>query len=391
MSSFLVTGARAFAALDWIRRLGRSGHRVTACDSFRHPLCRVSRYLSNFIEVPPPRQSPVEHALAVRDAARESGAEWIIPTCEEIFVLARYRQVFDGVSKLLSPSFETLAELHHKGRFATLVNDLPGLGIRAPETHELKSREELDAFATGQGGLQAWVLKPVFSRFAAEVLIRPSIKAAAKVTPTPRHPWLAQRFVPGKPLCTFTIAMEGRITAHSTYEPSHRSGQGAGFFFEPVESAEVFGFTESLVKHLGFTGQICFDFIAGPEGLHVIECNPRTTSGVHLLAQENPLSFLDPACTRLWPMAPTPRMITFAMLTEPGRSLTRWTDLLRGKDVVKAPDDRLTHAAGWKMFRELREREKALGPGVDMKAASTYDLEWNGEPLPDLPEQPSAV
>ncbi|MFD0892626.1 ATP-grasp domain-containing protein [Luteolibacter ambystomatis] len=385
MSSVLVTGARAFAALDWVRRFGRAGHRVTACDSFQHPLCRSSRYLSHYTEVPPSRQSPVEHALAVRDAALACEAEWIIPTCEEIFALARYRRLFDGVSKLLAPSFESLGLLHHKGHFATWVDSLPALSIRAPETRELRSREDVAAFLASEGDPRDWVLKPAFSRFASEVLIRPSAGQAGSITPTAEHPWLAQRFVPGRPLCTFTLAIEGRITAHSTYEPRHRSGQGAGFFFEPVEAPELFEFCSRLVGHLNFTGQICFDFIAGPEGPRVIECNPRTTSGIHLLAPEDPLPFLNAGCGRLWPVDPTPRMITFAMVTEPGRSLNRWTDLMRGRDVVKPPDDRLTHVAGWQMFKELRQREKMLGPGADMKAASTFDLEWNGEPLPELP------
>jgi len=386
MPSVLVTGARAFSALDWIRRFGRAGHRVTACDSFRHPLCLASRYLTRYIEVPPPRQSPVEHAMAVRDAARDCGAEWIIPTCEEIFPLARYRTLFDGVSKLLSPSFETLALLHHKARFAGWINSLPDLSIRAPETHPLHSRKELDAFIAAEGDLLEWVLKPAFSRFASEVWIRPAIGQTGAITPTIDHPWLAQRFVSGRPLCTFTLAIDGKVTAHSTYEPRHRSGQGAGFFFEPVESPELLEFCSVIAARLGLTGQICFDFIAGPDGVRVIECNPRTTSGVHLFAQEDPFQFLDPNCNRLWPVDPTPRMVTFAMLTEPGRGLSRWIDLTRGKDVVKPPHDRLTHAAGWRMFKELREREKALGPGANMKAASTCDLEWNGEPFPELPE-----
>ncbi|BCU77080.1 ATP-grasp domain-containing protein [Luteolibacter sp. LG18] len=384
-SSVLVTGARAFAALDWIRRFGREGHRVTACDSFRSPICRASRYLTDFIPVPPPRTSPLEHALAVRDAALACGAAWIIPTCEEIFVLARYRELFTGISKFLGPSFETLARLHHKGEFATFIDASPGLSIRPPETHELRSKTELEAFASTHTGLREWVLKPVFSRFAAEVLIRPKPSRWKSISPSTEHPWVAQRFTPGKPLCTFTLAIGGKITAHSTYEPKHRVGHGAGFFFEPVASPPLFEFCSSVVEHLGFTGQICFDFIAGENGIKVIECNPRTTSGLHLLARDDPFKYLDPACPGLWPTDPTPRMVTFAMLTERGRGPTRWRDFFRGKDVVNAPDDRLPHAAGWEMFKELRRIRKTIGPGAKIKDASTHDLEWNGERLPDAP------
>jgi len=386
-SRFLVTGARSPTALDWIRRLGRAGHGVAAADSLRHPLCRGTRYLDRYFEVPSARTTPRDYAFAVRDAAHQCGAEWVIPTCEEIFYLAHYREIFAGTCQLLADPFDVLARLHHKGEFAALTASGGPVGtcIHSPESHEFRSPGDLEDFATAQGGsLTDWVLKPVYSRFASDIHIRPQPAAWQKVEPTSAAPWLAQRFAAGAPFCTYSLAIAGTITAHTTYIPKHQVDGGAGFYFEPVERPDLFQFCSDVVKHFRFTGQICFDFISGENGTVVIECNPRATSGLHLLDERDPLPFLHPSAgdAALWPMAPQPRMLGAAMWMKPGR-LARWRDYRRAADVYQAPDDRLPLLAAPRSMRELYHLARRLGLGTDLLAASTADLLWNGEPIPD--------
>ncbi len=43
---------------------------------------------------------------------------------------------------------------------------------------------------------------------------------------------------------------------------------------------------ERIGRALGYTGQISLDFVQTPDGLVIIECNPRTTDGVLLMSAE---------------------------------------------------------------------------------------------------------
>ena len=52
-----------------------------------------------------------------------------------------------------------------------------------------------------------------------------------------------------------------------------------------MEHAAARAWVETFVAREGYTGQIAFDFIETEAGvMYALECNPRATSGVHLLA-----------------------------------------------------------------------------------------------------------
>ncbi len=382
-SSFLITGLRMPAALDWVRRLGRAGHRVAGADSLEWPMGRTSRYLSRYVTLPSPRVDSKAYALAVRTAAEDFGAEWILPNSEEIFYLARHRGIFNGKARLLAEPLETLELLHHKGRFASFTRTLADSPIQAPETHEFASRADLEAFADEHSGrsLDGWVLKAAFSRFSSQVHIEPPREVVGHLAPTVQNPWLAQRFEAGLPVCSYSLAVQGRITAHAAYIPKHTFRGGTGYYFEPVERADLLAFAESVVQRLNFTGQISFDFIDGRERVSVIECNPRATSGLFLLDSRDPLPYLTGiGMPDGWLMNPWPRMVLAGMLLAPGR-LGRIRDFLRATSVHFDPDDRLGLSARVRQLRELARRSQALGNHYDLMASARADCEWNGEPM----------
>lgn len=384
-SSFLITGLRGPAALDWVRRLGRAGHRVAAADSFHWPIGRSSRYLSHYEVLPRANQDSLAHALAVRKAAEDFGADWIIPNCEEIFFLARHRGLFDGQARLLSEPLEVLEMLHHKGKFArfTWSEGDPPLAIQAPESYEFSSSKELETFVGSQPGasLDAWVFKAAFSRFSSQVKVRPHREELGSIRPSEHQPWIAQRFIPGKPLCTYSLAIEGVVTAHSAYFPKHSFKGGTGFYFEPVEREDLKAFAMAVVKRLNFTGQISFDFLSGDEGTFVIECNPRATSGLFLLDERDPLPYLSNNGTAdRWPMDPVARMLLTGMRYAPGRHARR-DDFRRARDVMFPPDDRIGLVPRIRQVWEYFQRSIELKNGYNLVAASTEDFEWNGGPM----------
>jgi hypothetical protein len=129
-----------------------------------------------------------------------------------------------------------------------------------------------------------------------------------------------------------------------------------------------------------------FDFIEDRDGrFHVLECNPRATSGVHLFDNQrrslvNSLS--DPPERVLEPTS-EPRMIALAMLllAAPQRALSApfWRDYAAARDVIVQKGD------FWPLFAQVLSLGEIIARAASRRcgllAASTADIEWNGQPL----------
>lgn len=214
------------------------------------------------------------------------------------------------------------------------------------------------------------------------------------------------------------MAREGRLLAHVCYRSvlrlagrgaDGRATQGAGIVFEDVTAArpEIRDFVRELVAARCFSGQIAFDFIRDERATYVIECNPRATSGVHLFGDDDALAeiLLGAAESRRVdtrvergageivvepPRGARPRTrklgfaLPFAGALAQGE-VRAWPSLLRHAlgtpDVVYRRDDPMPALAAPLSLAELalvaaRERRP-------LTAATTYDIEYDGQPLPD--------
>ena len=103
-----------------------------------------------------------------------------------------------GRPRVLAEPLEKLRGLHDKWLFAQRAL---ALGLCVPETRRLESAADLQAALAGSG---EWVLKPVFSRFAARTRLPPHSAAAldaAGVRPSRGAPWVAQAYRRGRQVC----------------------------------------------------------------------------------------------------------------------------------------------------------------------------------------------
>ncbi|MCC6192691.1 MAG: hypothetical protein IT318_27020 [Anaerolineales bacterium] len=379
MARVALTGGRAPATLELARLLARAGHTVFVAESARWPLTRGAPGVAGSWRVPPPRQDPAGFVAALERLLSAERIDLLVPTCEELFYVARARDQLAAHCRVLCAPLEVLHALHHKGRFATLAAHY---GLAAPETRLLASAADLRAALARPG---AWVLKPAYSRFAARALLPPhAARALARVQPTPGAPWVAQRYVRGRALCTYSVAHAGRLAAHAAYPVTWSAGQGAAIYFEAEAHSAARAWVEAFVAQANFSGQIAFDFIEDAQArLWALECNPRLTSGVHLLAAHPGFA------AALWavgaqvvtPPAGPPRMLAGALWLYGLRSrhgLRAWLRALRaGKDVISAPGDRAAALRQWLALAEFGLRAARLG--VSALAAATADIEWNGE------------
>ncbi len=382
MANILLTGGRAPAALDLARSFHAAGHTVVMAESARGHLSAPSSALSANYYVPPPRQEPDAFIQALQRIVLERKIDLLIPTCEEVFYIARGRDALAPHCAVFVEPLERLRPLHHKGLFFDLARRY---GLPVPETILLHSQADLSrAFAR-------WphlVLKPVYSRFASRVLIKPTpAQAIAALDVFTNVLWVAQEYIAGKQICTYSIAHQGRLTAHAAYRSNFTAGPGATLVFQHFDHPSTLDWVQRLVAALRFTGQIAFDFIEDGTGrIFALECNPRATSGVHLFAAAPNFTtaFLNPNSPCLFPPPAISCMLLTGMVlyglpaSLKQRRLAQWcTTFFTSRDVVFNRHDPLPALLQWRSI--LHFFQVARKHRLSLLQASTFDIEWNGE------------
>lgn len=349
MRTVLLTGTRAPATLDLARRLWREGVRVIGADSMRFPLGRFSAAYAAHDRVPPPRPQRDAFIAAIEGLAQREAVDLIWPTCEEVFHLATAHERLGRVAGLFFPEIGILELLHHKLRFAQWTQTL---GVRAVAPRSWDGKD------APRGEKLIW--KPVYSRFAARTRMTPPSQVAG---------WMAQRFVEGKEFCAWALCVGGEVRVLTQYRCPVRSGRGAGCAFEPVWSDTALEFSQKVAKELNYTGALAFDFIESDQGMYVLECNPRMTSGLHVLPPEISLRSAVEGATLERPAQRAAQLLLPVLASAPwfaGRS----------PDVIACKDDPVP---AWTQGLALLEfLGRSLRHRIPLLGATTHDIEFNG-------------
>ncbi|TPL49641.1 ATP-grasp domain-containing protein [Mesorhizobium sp. B2-4-6] len=375
----LITGARAPVALHLARLLRGAGKRVILADTPARPIAAASKACARYCRLPPPRFEPQAYADAVEALIRAEGVEMVVPTCEELFHLALAWRGRTMPARLFAPDIALLAQVHNKHSFIRLAEQL---GLAVPETALLNSLNDLEAV---RGRSRDLVFKPVWSRFASHVLLRPTPDFLDVIAPSPAMPWVAQRFVEGKEISAYAVAQEGRLKALALYRSLYRAGKGAGIFFERVEDDAARDLVERIVAGTAWTGQISFDLMREADGRVLpLECNPRAVSGLHFF--RDPARFVDAVLgdgQEVIPDVSVPQTVRLAMwifgLPAALRSggLAHFRKAMReGEELLDWPGDSAPVKAQWPALLEVAR--VALRQRISLQAASTRDIEWNG-------------
>jgi predicted ATP-grasp superfamily ATP-dependent carboligase len=378
--NILITSSRAPVALELIRAFGRAGHRVYATDTLRWTVGSHSRYLGQHIVTPPPRSDSAGFAAALLQIIARARIDWLIPTSEEVFFVARHYQQLAAHTRVFTEPLDVLDLLHHKHRFQLRC---AALGIRTPRTVLARDSAELRAALPC---VPAYLLKPAYSRFATQIITncgpRAGQIALESCRSTQAQPWLVQQYIAGESVCSYSTLHSGHVTAHCAYITPHKVNHGSGVQFDSIDGAETLAIVRRLGAALGYTGQLSLDFIHGEDGLYLLECNPRATSGVHLINSHALLGALTDSCQPTWvEPAGRRRQLTLALLASELAQPRGWLALLR--DAARVSDVIFDRADPLPALAQLRaaisfaaiSRRKRIG----LVAAMTDDIEWNGE------------
>lgn len=376
--NILLTGGRAPATLELARAFHRAGHTVFMAESLRGHLSQPSAAVKANFFVPTPRQNKEAFLLALRRIIEENQIDLLIPTCEEIFYVSMGRDSLPCV--VFAEPIKKLNTFHNKWSF--VVNAI-GMDLYAPETILINNQDDLlHAYAHWR----SLVLKPVYSRFAARTLIMPPLQKALSTLKF-ETPWVAQEFLKGQQYCTYSVCHNGVVHAHTTYPTNFTAGQGAAIVFEHVEHPAIFNWVKSFVRENRFTGQIAFDFVQATNGhLYALECNPRATSGVHLLAS-NPKfvdAFIAPSSGCVTPLDGSSHMLSAAMLmyalpeaVKNGNFINWLKTFFTSNDVIFDIRDPMPFLFQFRsVFAYLAIARRY---GITPLEASTFDIEWNGK------------
>jgi len=398
----LITAARAPIALDLIRHLTRAGHEVLLTDSRRYPLSRFSHLPKGYFRTCAPGIDPARYRHELRRIAIRHSVDLILPTFEEVMHISDGLSEFAGICDVFCDDFHKLHNIHNKFSF---IETARNAGMSVPETRMLTSRESVQELRDRS---EQFAFKPVYSRFGDQVVLAPSRDELDKVKPTENCPWVAQQFIDGDLYCSFGVAHNGRLRLHSAYRPTCFAGR-AGILFDSVQEPQLLRQVQNLVAHLNFTGFISFDFMRDRNGhFHAIECNPRTTSGSHLLNVTNEpegsdgltslaRAILEPDGPLIQAAEGQTRMLGFAMAiymwskkNHPYGSSKVFRSLRSAQDVIFRWSDPLPALMAPVMLAETFA--SSLSYGIPLTRSGTYDHEWNNvQPTVPIPHFPSTV
>ncbi len=379
----LITGARSAVALDLARDFKAAGYSVHAADCSSAFISKWSSSIDRFSRYEAPNTNRIQFQKDIQHLIKTIKPDIVIPTCEEVFHLTHpsLQEILED--KFFAPKLSVLDELHAKDKFASLCHTL---GLNTPESHAIKHKDDLQSFLTNT---HDWVFKPCYSRFGSQTLIAPSKTEIENLEPTEARPWLAQEKINGEEMSFYAVCKNGQLQAIAGYKSDWRLNGGASYVFETVDQdtlSQMKVIASRVARHLTLSGQLSCDIIKDRNGtLWPIECNPRATSGLHLLAGTGGLAR---AITTQNEEAITPQdnmryMLPMMMSYGIGNMLrnknaSKWISTLKlGNDVIGAPKDRapvIGAIVDTVMFGLTGTKNKC-----SLTQATTIDIEWNGE------------
>ncbi|MFK7859829.1 MAG: ATP-grasp domain-containing protein [Granulosicoccus sp.] len=369
----LLTLGRLPVALELARALHSVGWRVLVADPYAWHLCRLSNTVHGSFKVTAPAADEQRYLQELEKIIADEQVSLVIPVSEEtLFVSTLKTRVHDSV-EVLCMHQDSLLQLHDKYRFARFAKEL---GLSVPVTvlaDDIPAREALMS--------RPFVVKPRLSCSGTGVRFGVAGDAFASSENNDRH--IVQQRLSGEACCSFSIAAAG-ITLTSVCYRSLLEAGSVSICFEQMPVPEgITRFIDTVVRETRYTGMIAFDFIENDKGIWcAIECNPRSTSGIHFINHKNLTSSLidKVACVpdhltgrrqEFWSCLKQVQGALFKrQINRPG-----WKNLFRTRDITLQRSDLkpfvlMTFIMAPQLFRSLRS-------GIPLSEVLMSDVGWH--------------
>jgi len=277
----LLTSSRTQHCLHLARLFNQGKHIVYAVDNFKTTTCRGSTAIKRNLVGANAKYNISKYIQSLINIVKKHEIDIIYPSLEEVLYLAKYKNLLNNYCDVFCDTYEKLINLHDKYNFIKLAKEISN--FNTPITKISTSIEQLNEnIKILLKSFPKIVLKPVYSRAGAHVF------ATEKSTPLIKNleisktkPWIVQQFIEGDQLCTYSVANNGKIIAHSSYISPLKKHNAQGMANKFINDLETEEFAINFVKKLNFHGQIAFDFLVNrKKEIFVLECNPRCTPGI---------------------------------------------------------------------------------------------------------------
>jgi predicted ATP-grasp superfamily ATP-dependent carboligase len=265
----LILGARAPIALELCRSFSVLGYRVVCGDPYRFPAARFSTHCDKYYRIPSPVFNFKRFRKRIIEIIEKEKVVHVIPTSEEAFHLSMIKRELP--CKTWVSKIGLMDELHNKLSFINIAKDF----FATPKTIVLSEFSDFD-------NEEKYVFKAIYSRFGHSVFFGDKNQQKASSIEE-QQKWIAQEKIFGFPVCTYSIFDNGTLKTLVNYKPEFLYKGGASMLFENYHNEQIYNNVKKFGKSISYTGQLSFDFIISDNVPFVIECNPRGTSGAHLL------------------------------------------------------------------------------------------------------------
>jgi hypothetical protein len=367
----LLTLGRLPKALDVARGFADLGWRVVVAEPFKRHLAGASRAVAQSHRVTAPAEDKQAYLSDLRRIIANEKIDLVVPVSEETMHVAFLRESLPATTRLFTMPPDMLLRLHNKHGF---VQQAQAWGLAVPASYALG-----DPKAEALAQSYPVVVKPVHSCSGRGV--RLVFPGRALPAPDPAIPAIVQRYVLGDEYSSCSIAHQGRVSSTVIYRAAQKSGSVA-VAFERVEHPAIEEWITRFIAAARWTGFIAFDIMLNEAGHPLgIECNPRTTSGLHFWERADiARAVLEPDFVPRY--RPETRLQQFySALTETQISLFRrgpfrknLRQLFSTRDVTwdrRDPMPFLTMTAtSWPIIR------MAMARGVPFGEVATLDVGW---------------
>jgi len=267
----LITCARAPVSIEWIRIFKKVGAKIILVDSLKYPIASFSKEIT-YIKIPSPKFEFQKYKNEMKKLI--SQVDLVIPNCEDIFYLAKIRDELNCESTFFMPKTDLLFTLHNKYEFFKYINSC----VKSPKTELIYNKKDIKISKDS-------ILKPIYSRFGNKVIRNVTQKSIKNIECSKTYPWVQQQKIEGKPICNYAILDNKKVIAHIAYIPKYLLNDSAASYFQPYYDSRLENFIETFAKETNYRGQVAFDFIDDGKDLYILECNPRATSGLHIISE----------------------------------------------------------------------------------------------------------
>lgn len=336
MTTVLLTLGRLPKALELARALHDSGCRVLVAEPFARHLTGASRTVARSFVVPAPAIDREGYLRALTDIVRQEAVDIVLPVSEEILHVAGLHERLPSSVRIAAMPLAALLSVYDKQAFVARCHEA---GLAAPQTRSL---EDPAAIELAQAG--PTVVKPRHSCSGRGLRF---LERGAKL-PALDEPAIVQSFVAGRLVSSFGYAREGRVHSTVLYRAAVLQGTVAVCFERIDVPTAVDDWISRFVAHTRFDGFVSFDLMLDADDVvWGIECNPRTTSGIHFVEPADlARSVLQPDHRQPWRCKPGRlRQQFYPCLTETQSSMftarfaTNLRHLVSARDVSWQLDD----------------------------------------------------